>query len=215
MQMSIDVDTKGFFRWTDKLSKQMPFAVSLALNRTAEEFQAVERKQLHKSFTIRRKTFIERQVKIERRDRATKDKFSVRVAIDQRRDFLSKFESDRVKRPRSGRALAVPIEVRRGKTGVIPKGQRLEAFNLKRVGGRVIGDKRTFVVPLNRGKTTGLLLQRVGRRSRSRLKTLYVFKRSVPLPASLNFEKNAERTATKRWEPNMLRAFDAALRTAK
>ena len=80
--MKIEVDVRDeaspFVLWA--LRKQLPFATKEALNDTAEDFQKAERARLGKIFTLRRKLWAERSIKIS--PFATKQRQEVRIAID-------------------------------------------------------------------------------------------------------------------------------------
>lgn len=91
-------------------------------------------------------------------------------------DILAKFEEGGTKRPREGRHLVVPIEVRRTKTGVVSRVQRPRAFQFREVGQSIVGLKRTFIIP-------GVgIFQRRGKRN---VRLLYGFESAVPIPAGI------------------------------
>ena len=216
--INLSVDASGARAFFAELRGQLPFATATALNRTAEDGQAAVRKHLSEPFILRRREFIERTVKIETRDRASKTKPFVDVGIDPTRNFLAKFELGGEKRPIEGRALAVPIDVKTNKRDIVPKSLRLRNLNLHRVGNRIVGDKGTFIAG-------GAVLQRVGKRSRTfgptqfgrdpNIKVLYAFEDSVPIKPVLHFEQIMEKTVEQRWAPNFDGAIAFALRTAR
>ncbi len=209
--INVQVDTRGADAFFAAFKGQLAFATSVALNRTAEDGQAAVRARLGGEFTLRRKTFIERTIKIENRDRATKTKPFVIVGVDAARNVLAKFELGGQKKPLAGKALAVPIDVKRNKSDIVTKSQRIKSLNLRKVQGktggvRIQGDKRTFVAG-------GAVLQRMGRRGKVRV--LYAFKASVPIQPDLRFEETVVRTVSARWRPNFEGAFAFAIRTAR
>ncbi len=216
--IQIVADLKPALDLTDRARRQVPFAASKALNDTIKQIQAAERAQIEKTFTLRRKQFVLRTVKINRQDFANKRNLRATVRIDPTRDFLAKFERGGVKRPHSGRSIAVPIDVKRGKTGVGSRRLRPKALALRAhhtAGGKTQyrGEKRTFLV--ERGAFRGIF-QRVGRRRRSSIRLLYSLVTSVRIPASLRFERTARRVATpERLQANFHRAFEFAMRTAR
>lgn len=69
----------------ERYHKQLPFAVALALNRTAEEMQVAAQNRIRqRGFTIRSAqtdAWLTRQVMINRGDRATKDRLRAAVSI--------------------------------------------------------------------------------------------------------------------------------------
>jgi hypothetical protein len=179
----VEVDTEEAMSFLRMLySDQVPYAASLALNATGLQVQAAERREIGEAFTLRRRDWAMRNVKIGREDFATKTKLRTIVRMEapgdaSRSDILSKFEQGGTKRPREGKSLAVPGDVQRTGTGVIPRSKRPKAFNLRpahakgttvfRGKGRsrsgttvLVGDKGVFAV-LN-ADGTGAIYQRTG-----------------------------------------------------
>lgn len=208
---SIKVDAKDVLGFFDSLSKQAPFATSLAINNVMKLGQQREQAHLGEAFTLRRQQFIERTVKI--LQFANKRTLTGVIGIDPTRDVLAKFEDQGVKRPTSGSALAVPISVKRGKTDIVVKNMRVRALELRPVrskSGEVTlkGKYGTFTV---KTPTGGAILQRTGK---GQVKVLYAFKRSVPLPKNLEFTQHIL-SAVDEWPSIMGDAWDQAERTAK
>lgn len=189
-------------------AKQVPFATSLALNETAKDFQKAQRARLGDIFTLRRKQWAERSVKI--KPFATKTKQEVRISIDPpggRHDILGKFETDTVKRPVSGEHVAVPVDAKRSRSGIVQARDRPRraiaegrAF-IRRVGGRVAIFER--------------LKTRTAARLGKTVRLLYALVRQVPIKPELEFRKTARETVAKRWGPNFRAAFERAMRTAR
>lgn len=177
MPLDITVDTKGLREQMRTVAEdQIPYATMRALNDCATRFQAEQRGHIQDAFTIRR-PWVLQGVKINRDDFATKKKLSVRIHIDGQRDFFDKFERGGVRQPRDGKALAVPISVRRSKADVIAKRKRPKAFaftearsSLKSRVAIYKGKDRTFMI--RKADGTGVILQRKGRGSkRTQLRT--------------------------------------------
>lgn len=224
MNLTIRVDARSALGFLNSLSRQAPFAISKAVNDLMVHGQRRVQAGLSEHFTLRRRTWVERTVKVQRW--ANKRSLVATVGIDPTRDVLAKFEAGGVKRP-AGKALAVPVEVRRGKTGIVVKSLRVRELQLRahRTASGAVqlkGLKRTFAV---KGPTGGAILQRVGRRRKGtttlaqeiaagKVRVLYAFKRSVPIPASLHFYQTFQDDA-KEWPRFMAAAWDAALRTAR
>lgn len=216
--IDIQVDTRSALASLgDVQRKQIPFATAVALNRTADDSQAAIRQHIGRTFTLRRKDFIERTIKIENRDRASKTRPFVILGIDPTRNVLAKFELGGPKKPISGKALAVPVNVKRNKRDIITKGNRIRGLNLRRTGdGRISGDKRTFIAG-------GVVLQRARRGkgtlsaqiTRGVVRVLYSFKSSVPLDPDLHFHDHVVKTVARRWQPNFDGALAFALRSAR
>lgn len=222
--MDIQVDAKPVLGQFDILSKQAPFAISLGVNNLMKHGQAIVQGNLSREFTLRRKPFIERTVKV--REWAKKTSLVAEIGIDPERDVLAKFEEGGRKRPQ-GSALAVPIAVRRGKTGIVIKSMRVRELQLRahrtsKGQVQLKGLKRTFAV---KGPSGGAILQRVGRRprggaslaeeiARGTVRVAYAFKRSVPIPANLRFVETFMKDATN-WSTFMEAAWERAQATAR
>lgn len=233
------VDAGGVLSWTERLSRQVPFAMSRAVNATLKGSQGDVRQTLPGHFTLRRKTFVERTVKITQF--ANKRNIAGVLAIDPTRDFLAKFEDDTVKSGQGGKSLAVPLigGARPAETAIVPKALRLQALQLKPVQGRkgkarLEGLKGTFTITTPKGtyviqRTGGFKRQtftftdrdgsqRTGKMKRQRISTtrvLYAFKKTVPIQPVLGFDKTARKGIDQRWEQEMRTAFDEAERTAR
>lgn len=212
-------------------SDQLPFATSLALNWTGRDFQGDERKHMAGAFTIRRKQFAERSVKIRPDERATKQSPEVTVRIDSpggRSDIFAKFEDQTEKSPFRGRSIAVPTEhVPRTGTGVIRKGWRPSDLMgqaqqhgvgrvFKRRGDVYRGKEGTFLVRRPGGR--GTILQRVGDDVQyhanlpTGVRALYQLVPRVRIQPVLEFEGTARDTVERVWARNFTRAFDRATR---
>jgi hypothetical protein len=208
----------------DVAHQQLPFAVALAINRTLEEGQAGFRKTLPQHFTLRRKQFIERLVKIENRDRATKASPYGRMGIQgNRADILTKFEEGGVRRPR-GHSLYVPIDVKRNKRDLVTNANKPKAFSFVRertnsnTGIAVFqGNKRTFMVRFPDGR--GWLFKRTKRGKHGELftgtKVLYALIPKAPIPKALHFEETVVPILQARFPVNLQGMLAAAIRTAK
>ncbi len=214
--MSFEIGVKADFdpivHLFDGLARQHGFAVMLAINDTAKDVQRVQRAHQRQVFTVRRPRWVDLAVKI--KPRATKSKLEAKVSIDppggqKRADIITKFEPGGIKRPRDGGHIAIPVQAKRTKAGVVSRRSRPKSFKFKRVGRSIRGERRTFVVP-----HVGIF-QRVGRRRRSRVRLLYLFKHSVPIAPILDFIGNAERTVKRFFERNYSKAFERAVKTAR
>lgn len=220
--MKIRVDTRpvGVAEklWQRFGRDQIPFATSLMVNRLALSFQREERTHMKSEFTVRRKTFVLRAVKL--KPKATKRRPTATVAIDPpggqaRADILTKFEQDTKKTPFRGGTLAVPGPgVRRGKTGVVTKAQRIGAFKFRDITPRVaVGEKGTFLI--RTGPKRGYIFQRKGRGPRSRVVLLYTLVPDVPITPGLDFLETAGRVVRRDASIEFEKALNQAIRTAR
>jgi hypothetical protein len=205
---------------------QIPFALSRALNLTANNIQSAVIAQLGDRFTLPRPVFMSRLVKIENRDRATKRKLSVIVGIQgPRAEILAQHEDGGAKLP-SGRSLAVPVNVRRNKYDIITRGNRPRGFAFERqqlgteTGVEIYrGRGRSFMVRYPSGR--GWIFKRVGRRGTGRwgelftgTSVLYHLQPKVQLDARLGFKNTAEQVMRAKMNANFEIALEEAMRTA-
>ncbi|MFN2316954.1 MAG: hypothetical protein ABR551_14220 [Gemmatimonadales bacterium] len=165
------------------------FGASMGLNRTANEIQDEIRGGLASRFTLRRADFVKKTIyRKPGEDFASKTNLKAAVRIHDDRNFLAKFEKGGRKTPISGKALAIPQGgVRRNKSDIVTKSQSVRSL---------IESGKAFV----KGDA---VFQRTGRGKKRRPILAYLFRRSVPIPASLGFEDVARRVADRRLEDNV------------
>jgi len=164
MKFGITVDSRaclGYFQ--DFNEKQLPFAVSKALNVIANDAQAAERKHISSVFRIRR-DWVLQGVYISPADRAKKSQWVVTIQIKGDRDFLDRFERGEIKAPMHGRWLWLP-NVQVFGDAVIGKNNPLAPKNLRMApdpthGGQWRGANRTFMIH-GSGNRGPLVLQRM------------------------------------------------------
>lgn len=231
--ISVKHDLNRAERLLKGYERQIPFATSLAINNTAKDFQTAERTQLLRAFDVRRKQWVERNVKI--KPFSTKRRLEARIGIvspgaGERSDILSKFEKGGMKRPTKRQALAIPDRAQRTRAGVISRAARPRAFRFRlwgvgKGGVRVYrGKKRTFMIQYPDG--TGGIYQRVGRRSKRRyarvsgsentrdtgIRTLFRFTSQARIDERLEFVSIGQRTVHARFGPNFHEALERAMR---
>lgn len=193
------------------VEKQLPFAMAKAVNDITLEARDFLKDRNRQTFIIRRPWVLNGwRVRLARKSSTP---IAARLWLDPTRDFLAKFEEGGSKQSRSGRSLAVPIEARPSPRALVPKALHIRALNLRAhrtAAGKVQlkGANGAFVV-----RTAGhsLILQRKG----GQVNTLYVFKRSVPIPASLRFYDTIGAYVRNEWPHVMGEALAYAIRTAK
>lgn len=202
----------------DHVKRQLPFATSKALADVALEFQKRQRGHHGKIFTLRRRDWAEKNVKIEHFP--TKSELFARIAIvapgdPSRSDILGKFQEQTQKRARGG-SIAIPAEAKRTKADIVRKGERPKAFNFRTEGGRTVGDKRTFIVPLRRQAGARGIFQRVGKGKGARIRMLFFLKPgAVPIDPDLDFYEIAMETVRTTWSEKFDRRLREALSTAR
>jgi hypothetical protein len=237
MDVKIEIDLKSSQATMDALAAigaQAPFAVSKALNASANVAQQAVRDFLPSIMTLRQKSFIEKTIYRDRAtDFATKDRLEAIVRTHPERNQLAKLVKGGVKTPEDGRVLAVPAEARRTKAGIIPrqlwiKNLQLRAWesnvlssaDAKRAFQRGAGqrtaakgrkDDRAIVGAQKTWMTRDGIWQRVGKK----VVLLYRFTKDVRIPASLPFEEIISAAAGKAWDEEMGKAIEYAIATAK
>jgi hypothetical protein len=210
----IAVRSDPALRSLEHIARQLPFAVSKALNDLGIEFQRVERAHLGRAFTLRRRDWAEKNVKITHF--AKKTDLHTTIAIESpgdpsRSDILSKFESDTQKRPKDGKSIALPVDAKRSKADIVRKAERPRAFNFRLEGNRTVGDRRTFILPIRSQPGARGIFQRVGKGRGSRIRLLFFLKPgAVPIDPDLDFYENAMTTINNQWREK----FDSRLREA-
>lgn len=207
---------------------QVPFAQSVAINDTAKDFQKAERDRMEEIFTLRRKQFAFRSVKITHFARKHEGARFAKIEIASpggRKGIFEKFETEYFKDPYDGGSIAVPTdEVPRTPAGVIQKRWRPRSLfgsgsgASSRVGasGNVVyGRDSTYLIRKSSSYGTIFRYDPSRRGDRGRGIVLYQLVPRVSIDPELEFEKTAQKTVDRVWTPNFLRAFDRAIRTAR
>jgi hypothetical protein len=215
MNIRLSADTKELASKFGTLQRTAKQGVANAINRTAEEFQEAQRRHMRAVFTIRRPLFIHNSVKI--KPFAKRTKLEATVLIDPpggqaRASILTQHEDGGTKRPRDGSRIAVPIDARRGKAGLVNKSERIKALNLHKEGGRVVGDKRTYMVRGRNGNV--VIVRRTGKGKNSKTRILYALEKGVPLQRRLRFVETARRIVRARYPRNLQAGLQEAIRRA-
>lgn len=180
------------------MQKQLPFAISLGLNRTARLAQAKVRMHMFRVFDVRAKRFISYSVK---RSNSTKARLWLSMWI--RDPFLAKHERGGVRTMIPGHSTEHLVQ---------PVGARQRA--IKKIRGRntpraKLRLKSVFAVRDRVGKT--VIVQRKGKL----VTPLFVLHKRVTLRPRLQFHHTIYRTVTQYMHPIMERALKIAMRTAR
>jgi len=201
-----------------KTFRQLPYAASVALNRTALEIVEEQRRGMSERFTIRRQWVLQ-GVRMDRGDFATKRRLRAVVRLDPSRGFLAQHEEGGTRTARRS-SLAIPAAVRRSPRQVIRAADRPRAMGFGKAvdigGGRSVrrGTMGRYMVQDAAGR--GFVLSRAQSRSGGGTATvLYRLQRQVRIPARLRFAETAKRVTDSRLAANMAAAFAEALRTAR
>ena len=200
MQLNIQADIKAAEKALGSLKKQVPFAASLAMNKTAEQIRKVEQAAARTELENPTATTVRGIRYFRSNKRRLEAGVFVIPAIDK---FLRYQEHGGTRAPR-GRTEAVPVDIKLNRYGNIP-GRR--QGKLKKLANRP--DTFSGVI----GGVAGLW-QRVGPRKR-RLKLLVAYEPRTQYKPRWHFYQHAQRTTNRRWARNFERAIRLALATAR
>jgi hypothetical protein len=209
--MNIIVDTADAEQFLDGMGKdQIPFAASVAVNQTAKDVQGAQRLQIASEFILRRADFILRGVKIPRFSNKNDAEIATEILIDDKTDFMRKFERGEPKESIAGKNLAIPIAARPAKDALVPR--ELRPKNLQLRGSATSGAADQF-----KGKFGTFIVRGVGilQRVQGHVRLLYLFRRVAQTPPVLHFYEIGQRIVQAKWPENWARAFAAAIRSAK
>ena len=202
MNINITVDSADVRRQLGELAKQGPFAAANALNRVTNDAQDAILKGYAERFTLRRPDFFRREG-AKRTHRATKTEQYTILEVTPKAGFLGKFEDGGDKRPIEGKAIAVPLAVRRNKADIIPLSQRPPALYASK--GAAKG--RIFSMQ-------GKLWQVVGVGKRAVIRSLYAWRSVVRVKPLLRFVRTANEAVDAKWVQRATEAVADAIRTA-
>lgn len=232
----IKVDTSEAVSFLNGLyAEQIPFAASLALNRTAKDVQDAERGELLANFVVRQPQFILGSVRIPAFSKKTDSPMQVTIEIGDRGGFLRKFQAPGVKQaldpttpiaipstnirpsfgdlaPRSLYPKNLRLVPRRGVKGILPAQRHVTARGVVQLKGKL----RTFVLDPkeHRGVSTWAVWQRTGP-GKHDIRMLWVYKTRIPIPKRLDFVPVGERVVRERWPIRWAEAFAQAMRSAR
>ena len=192
------------------IGRQAPFALSLALNATANEAQAEIKASRNARFTLRRKTFVENTIFRKRgEDFATKTKLQATIRTHPERDFLAQHEEGGQKTAVTGTNLAIPLEaVKPNASSIVPKRLRPSAMRMNSQVRKVVTPSGTFLVRNRPGKGRRRM---VGWRS----EFLYKLKSSVPIRPRLQMRDTAQKAIDESFVRHAMACIDRALGTAR
>jgi hypothetical protein len=184
------------------LSRQLPFAMSQALNATAFDVrkQIVDR-TYPQSFKVRNKRFASAMFRVEK---ATKRKLSAAVFDRLGKDYMAMQAEGGIKTPR-GNNIAIPGRLnQRTATGKIPRARQPRQLlsNGKAYKTTLRGGQKAIVQPQGRGKS-------------KRLKVMYVLEQAARIPKRFDFYEDANRVSRRNFDKNFSKAFARAKKTAR
>lgn len=177
--------------------RQLPFALSLALNRTAARAQAVQVAGMMQRFTVRRRTWMAGSVVIPAGATKRKPEVTIRVRDPE----LVQHEAGGIRRPGDiYSSLVNPVGPRERKRGIIRGANTPKAL---------IASGKGVALRTKSGKVV------IFRRSRSGLTPAFALERAVPLRPRLHFEETVGRVVLRFWQDDFRTAFAEANATAR
>lgn len=232
--VSIRLDTKPIeAALGTQMETQIPFAVSLWINRLANAAQAAVRTRMKGQFRLKREDFNLKAIYISKVDRATKSSWRVVIQVLDRAGYLDKFEQGGDKVALGGRKyLAIPND-KVFSDGIVDQGNPLRIKNLhlhKDEFGRLLGDQRTFLAPLRGGQGSAGIFQRMGenpKKGRGKaqggrgsgpdpgIRLLYKLISKAKIPAKLEFVQTIQTAVDEQSSTILNDAFAEAMRTAR
>jgi hypothetical protein len=219
--LTIDVDIDDADIAT--MGRQLPFVISKAMNSSMVKAQSAELAHIERTFTIRRKDFAKRSVKITKF--AKRDSLVAELAIDPpggREDIFAKFERGGIKRPREGRSLAIPVvggPAKRTVRSIVADQMRPRALLsgesefVTRTGRRVSRAASfggAFVRPAQDGKPAAIFVRRG-----KHILLAYTLAPEAPIEPDLKFEDTVSTAFTRAFTPEFDRWWAEAVRTAR
>lgn len=165
------------------VADQIPFATARALTMTVRDAQGDIRDELPKRFTIRN-SWVSKGVRI---DPATKSRLE--AAVGTLEPFMRLQETGGKGYARDASRKAVPKGAKRGRTGIIPKGQRPRAL---------LGKPKHFLVSTRFGAA---VMKRKGK-ARYPIEPLFWLKKTVPIKPRFGMQGQVEATTERRFAAN-------------
>ena len=203
--VDVSVDMKAAMKYLDDVElRQLPYAISVALNDTMVDAQADVRQEYDRVFETRNRSLAKAITTIRRGDFATKRKLEVvmgavrdgRTGREAGEGFITRQMQGRRKTPR-GSSIAIPIigpGLRRLKGGSVPKAKKPRAnprLFKKGKGGRILYER-----PKGKGKKLVrryVLAKTAKPSSRGRFNYVPVFERRVNRSFNTNFNRAFQR----------------------
>jgi len=174
--------------------KQLPFALSKAINQVAKEVVKAEQQEIRSIFTVRNQ-WPEKGPLSVRIVRYAK-KGDLTAVLSSGATFLSLHVTGGTKTPR-GQHIAVPTAaVRRTKRDIIRKQDRPRNI------------KGSFVVPTSRGPM-------LARRKGKQIDLLYGLERSARIKPTFRWYETAQQTVDRTWRREIEQAIEYAIKTAR
>lgn len=196
MILRIDFDSHRFKTWLSDLEKkQIPYAISGALNGVAFRAQRAIRANLKKKYTLRNK-YTEKSIRVEKAK-----KNNLQSIVGTEADYLLEHETGGIFKNKKSRNYSVPQQVRRTKRGIVSKSKypsRLKSKNIRLTNAK--NRKGKILLQFQKGKKPIVL---------------WAFEPQKKIKKTLFFQETAEKIGTKYMPIEFQKSFEYAMRTAK
>ncbi len=173
-----------------------------SLNATALNIQSGQRANNLKKFTIRRRSFADRSVKVVKFAKKTDLEAHIQIiSPGPSPDIFSKFEEGGIKRARQSSRIAIPQEILKSRTRVLTPSKRPRRL------------KRAFIITTRRGQD--LILQRKFRGRRSQTIVAFSLEDSVRIKPILGFFRLSAGVYNSKFNGHFVREFTKAIKNAR
>lgn len=197
IHLSVDLSQINEYMSNLQRDRQIPFAISKALNLIATNIQSNIRQDMKSNMNLRREQFNFRMIKIT--SWAKSNKHSVEISIDQRAHWLSRMEVGQDHTPFQGKHyLAVPNQAV-FKNQIISSRNKLYIKNLsfhQNSKGETVGEQGTFIIKSSSSSTPFVvqnLMQGRGKKRKENTRILYTLVKRTKQPVKLHFISIANR----------------------
>jgi len=204
VSVKITSDVKKATRFLNNLQRrQIPFATSLALNKTAESIQRFTKSRL-RSDLDNPTPQVQRSIRLRR---STKKRLSAKVFILPAIARFMRFQIEGGSRSPRGRVEAIPVNLRLNRFGNIP-GRRLGKLR------KILAKPDTFSARIN--GVAGIWQRGRGKRRNKEVKLIAGYETSpLRYRPRYPFYQYAEQRASRAWPPAFRRSLKRALRTMR
>lgn len=202
MQISITSDFKKAQKALGRMSKQVPFAASLAMNKTAESIQSVEKRKIQSDLD-RPTPAVVKSIRVQR---SSKRYLNAAVFVLPAISNFLHYQVEGGTRAPRGRTEAVPVKIRLNKYGNIPARRQNKIAKLLARPDTFSGTVRGVPGIYQRGR---------GRMRNKKVKLLLAYENRISYRPRFPFYRYAQTTLNRVWRRQFNNAIARALRSAR
>lgn len=197
MDFRLEFDAGALQRFFRDIERQIPFAMSLALNQTAADVQERLRAELDRHFTIR-SPWTAKGIQVQR-----STKRDLRAVIGSRDEYMARQALGGVKTAQGGKLVGIPVGVRKRRSDKTPR---------SKWPGAMAKRKNVYIAETSGGPA---MFRKVGRGNKARTELLYLLRPEVKVEPEWPFLDTVEQVVEEKWASNAEKALARALKTAK